>query len=294
MPHTMSTRLEFDAPADSSIEGKIALTYDGASPTDPGPAGTLVRMLIAQLSQDEATLKQTVTEKTLANGKPQAPGKDINVTLKDTQYEGDDKNTAVILTDLLIDGQANQMPFVLFKEPSGWKVDMNASVERMMGGSMEQLTSALEEGMKQMAQGMQGMMEGMGQAMSEAFGSMGAPVGQESTHPDVVGFVESLRTTLALNWRVCLDEDRFAVASPELIKDVLDAFLEAIVKASRTGWIDQLESIQTLDIRKEFEPKQLKREGDILRYTVGQTEDGRTDFYDRSQAAAALMQALAV
>jgi hypothetical protein len=286
--------MEFDAPADSNIEGKIAFTYDGASPSDPGPAGTLVRMLIAQLGQDEATLKQTVTEKTLANGKPQVPGKDISVTLKDTQYEGDDKSTAVIMADLLIDGQANQMPFVLFKEPSGWKVDMNASIERMMGGSMEQLTSALEEGMKQMAEGMQGMMEGIGQAMSEAFGSTGAPIGEESTHPDAVGFAESLRDTLSLNWRICLDEDRFAVASPELVKDLLDALLEGITKASRTGWMDQLETIQTLDIRKEYEAKQLKRVVDVLRYTVGSTEDGRADYFDRGVITTALMQALAV
>src|SRR5207253_6956963 len=83
----MSTRMEFEPLAEWPIKGTISLTYDGASPDDPGPAGALVRMLIAQLSNDEAGLKAAATARTLSMGKPTPPGKDLVVKFKEAQIE---------------------------------------------------------------------------------------------------------------------------------------------------------------------------------------------------------------
>ena len=293
----MSTRLEFEPAADWNMQGKVSLTYEGASPTDPGPAGALVHMLIAQLSQDEAGLKATVTERTLAMGKPTPPGKDITVKLQEAQLEGDDKAIALVPTELLIDGQANQMPFILFKEASGWKVDMAASMERMMGGSMEQLTNALEDGMKQMAEGMKGVMEGMGEAMSQALGSSGESTegdGSEPTHPDLAAFRQRMIDRLSTHWRVRADESALAACSPDLLKDALDALFGGILEvgANTDAGLGKLDAVRMLEIKKGYGPKRIEREGTTLVYEIGETEDGRSDFYDSSAIVAPLAEAL--
>src|SRR2546430_2558911 len=126
-------------------------------------------MLIAQLSQDEAGLKAAGTERTLAMGKPSPPGKDHNIKLKPPQFEGGGQTTAVVPAELMVDAQPQELPFIVLKEPDGWKVDMPATMERMLGGTMEELTRALKAGMQQMAEGLKGVMEGMGEAMAKGF-----------------------------------------------------------------------------------------------------------------------------
>lgn len=293
----MSTTLQFEPAADWNINGTISFTYEGASPTDPGPAGTLLKMFIAQLSQDMETLKTVVSERTLAMGKPSAPGKELSVKVKEPQYEGDDKNVAVVPADLMVDGQPQELPFILNKDETGWKVDMVSTMERMMGGSMDMLTNALEEGMKQMAEGMKGVMEGMGEAMSQAFGGSGdstAALDSASTNPDLAAFKKKLVDHLQMLWMVRADEDAFEYSSPELLQDVLNALFSGIVEVGATAesGTGMLNAVTGLEIKKESGPKRIDREATALIYVVGETEDGRADYYHSGESADALNSAL--
>lgn len=292
----MSTTLQFEPAADWNINGTISFTYEGAEPTDPGPAGALLRMFIAQLSQDMDTLKTVVSERTLAMGKPSAPGKDLSVKIKEPTYEGDDKNVAVVPADLMVDGQPQELPFIVNKEETGWKVDMVSTMERMMGGSMDMLTNALEEGMKQMAEGMKGMMEGMGEAMSQAFGSSdsGAALDAVPTHPDLAAFRQKMIDHLGLHWSVKADEDAFAVCNPELLQDVLNALFSGIVEVGATAdsGTGMLSAVHEIEFQKDHGFKRLEREGDRLIYIVGETDDGRGDFFHSGESAEALNSAL--
>jgi hypothetical protein len=293
----MSTTLQFDPAPDWNIDGKITLTYEGASPDDSGPAGAILRMMIAQLSQDKEALKNAVTENTLSTmGQPNAPGKDLSVKFKSPQFEGDDQNTAVLPAELLVDGQPQELPFITVKEDSGWKVDMPATLQRLMGGSMEQLTAAFEEGMKQMAEGMKGVMEGMGEAMSEAFGGSGdstQSLDSEPSHPVLAEFRRNMIDQLGMHWIVRADEDAFATSNPELLQDALDTLFKGIVEVSQTDeGTGRLNAMDTLEIRKEHGPKRIDREGITLIYDIGETEDGRADLYHGADVVAPLAQAL--
>jgi hypothetical protein len=294
----MSTTLQFDPAADWKIDGKITLTYEGASPTDTGPAGALMRMMIAQLSQDKEALKAAVTENTIASmGEPTSPGKDLNVKVKEAQFEGDDKNTAIVPADLLVDGQPQELPFVIVKEESGWKVDMQATMQKLLGGSMEMLTTALEEGMKQMAEGMQGVMEGMGEAMSQAFNGSGESaeaLDAVPSHPDLAAFRQKLIDHLGLHWTVKADEDAFAVSSPELLQDVLSALFSGIVDVGATNdsATAMLNKVREIEFQKDRGFKRLEREFDKLIYNVGETDDGRGDYFHSGESSAALTSAL--
>lgn len=291
----MSTTLQFDPAADWNIDGKITLTYEGASPTDTGPAGALLRMMIAQLSQDKEGLKAAVTENTIASmGQPNAPGKDLNVKVKEAQFEGDDKNTAIVPADLLVDGQPQELPFVIVKEESGWKVDMPATMQKLMGVSMEQLGAAFEEGMKQMAEGMKGVMEGVGEALSQAFNGSGESADAVPTNPDLAAFRQKLIDHLDLHWTVKADEDAFAVCNPELLQDVLSALFSGIADVGITNesGMEMLKKVREIEFQKDHGFKRFEREFDKLIYNVGETDDGRGDYFHSGESSAALKSAL--
>src|SRR3954464_100976 len=91
MPGIMPTTYSVDMSkwAGTDVTGPITVTYDGASPADPGPAGVVLRMLMAQASNDEAGLRACVTAKTMEMGKPAVPGKELTVNIGAPAEEGD-------------------------------------------------------------------------------------------------------------------------------------------------------------------------------------------------------------
>ena len=291
----MSKTLQFQPAPDWNITGTINFTYEGAEPTDKGPAGALLRMFLCQLGQDEAGLKNVVTEQTFSMGKPSAPGKELSVKVKEPQYETEDKLTAVVPADLMVDGQPQELPFIVLNQEGTWKVDMPATMQRLMGGSMELLTNALEEGMKQMAEGMKGVMEGMGEAMSQAFAGGDSPtaLSAEPTHPDLIAFRQEMLDRLSIKWEIRADENAFAVCNPELLKDALDSLFAGIMKLSKLpGGIDKLEAVVALEIQKSSTSKDINRLSHTLIYAIGETEDGRADFFDNANVTQALAMAL--
>jgi hypothetical protein len=136
--------------AGTDVTGPLTVAYDGATPTDPGPAGVVLRMLIAQASNDEAGLRACVTAKTMEMGKPAVPGKALSVHLSPATEEGDRQ---IVNAKLSADGADQEVAFILIQEAGDWRVDMPLTIERLMGGSMQQFSEMLEQGMKQMADG---------------------------------------------------------------------------------------------------------------------------------------------
>lgn len=168
----MATTLNVDMAkwAGTDTTGPITFTYEGSSPADPGPAGAVIRMMIAQVTNDSEAMKEAVTAGTLEMGKPALPGKTTTANLGAVTYEGE---TAVVPGKLNADGTDQEVTFLVVKEEGTWKVDMRATIERLMGGSMEQLTALMEQGMKTMADSMSAAMGGLGEGMNEAFGGRG-------------------------------------------------------------------------------------------------------------------------
>jgi hypothetical protein len=98
---------------------------------------------------------------------------------------------------------------------------------------------------------------------------------------------------MGMHWTIRADEDAFASSSPELLADVLDSLFSGIreIGATDSGG-NTLNAMQQLQMKKESGPKRIEREGLTLIYVVGETEDGRADFYDSSAVVAPLTSAL--
>jgi hypothetical protein len=210
----MSTTLEFPAELfpDKNFDGPVTLTYSGASPTDVGPAGRVMDMIIAQTVGDRDALARVVTPQSLEMCKVEPPGRQLVAELGETTYEGDDQSTAIVQGKVSADGNETQMAFVVVKQPDGrWLVDMSATIDRLMGGSMEALMKGMGEAMGQ-------AMGALGEGMAKAFGgALGAtdvsseqggamPVEQpEDTTPNdppLPEFERWLADRFGVNWKV--------------------------------------------------------------------------------------------
>lgn len=146
----------------------VTLTYEGVSESDAGPAAAVLRMVIAQAKGDADALKEIVTEKTLEMSRSQNIGSQVEMIVKGTKIEGD---TATVTAELKSDGMGQELPVIVVKQAGRWRVDMHATIEKLMGGM--DIAAALEQGMKQMAEGMGKVMEQMAKGASAAFGGQG-------------------------------------------------------------------------------------------------------------------------
>jgi hypothetical protein len=142
-----------------------SLIAEGADPTDSGPAGAVLRLMIGILKQDNAEcLKELASSMKPEGGPPPVSSGHATVKIGEITYEGADK--AIVPADSTIGTEAQSMPFVVVKEQAGWRVDMNQTMERMMGPMME----ALQQGMKQVGEAMGAAMQGIAEGMAEAMG----------------------------------------------------------------------------------------------------------------------------
>jgi hypothetical protein len=155
---------------DKQYDRPVTLTYSGGDPAD-GPAGRIIDMIIAQTKGDRDALARTVTPQSLEMCRCEPPGQKLAVDLGQTTYEGEGQSTAIVQAKVSADGNETQMNFVVAKQPDGkWLVDMAATIDRLMGGSMEQLGAAMEQAMKGMGEAMGKAMSALGEGVSKAFG----------------------------------------------------------------------------------------------------------------------------
>src|SRR5262245_5833202 len=76
-------------------DGPILFTYGGVNPDDPGPAGRLMKALIAQAWGDREALSRVATARTMEMGQAKAPGQRIGVEVGEAQFEGDSQDASV-------------------------------------------------------------------------------------------------------------------------------------------------------------------------------------------------------
>jgi hypothetical protein len=156
-----------------------SLTAEGGDPTDSGPAGAVLRLMIGILKQDnEVCLKELASTMKPEGGPPPVSSSHATVKIGPITYEGPDK--AIVPADAVVGTEPQSLPFVTVKEATGWKVDMDQTMERMMGPMME----ALQDGMKQVGEAMGAAMEGLADGIGEAMGGGGAkkPIEEKPKH----------------------------------------------------------------------------------------------------------------
>jgi hypothetical protein len=288
--------------AGTDVTGPITLTYDGATPADPGPSGTVARMLEAQVSNDTEGMKASVTEATLKMGRPTVPGKDLVAHIGAATADGD---RHVVPCKMSADGNEQEIAFVVVTENGGLRVDMNATIERMMGVSMTDLGAMMEEGMKQMAEGMSTAMQGLGEGIAEAFGASEpaeqSPRDLVPAHPDLAGFRQEIIDMLGVRWNVDAEWDSFGASeqalgeSNGLLAEPLHHAVQGVERLAKGGGsrITQLDAVEEFRVRANPGGRSMvERDGRRVTYSIAQDDDGRLTAMDPSEFGRALAREL--
>jgi hypothetical protein len=138
---------------------------------------TLQKFLDAGQRRDEQALKACLSRRTLESGQFDPAGPEgVRCELGEGQMDGE---TAIIPLKLIpLDAPADAppamvMPCVMLNEDGQWKLDLPATMERMMGGG-------IDAAMEQVATVMSTAMEGVGQALADGLGQV---MGGGSTGP---------------------------------------------------------------------------------------------------------------
>src|SRR5688500_8086105 len=138
------------------------------------------RFVEAVSTKDTATMRGLMSAESLASGQfdDGGPPEGVRFTIGDGRMEGD---VAVIAAhgkaDVPVEGQPSEMKMeiVMVAEADGWKVCLGRTMDRMFGGSVEQV-------METMAEGLRGAMEGVGEALGEGLkGAFGDSETEEET-----------------------------------------------------------------------------------------------------------------
>jgi len=144
-------------------------------PDVPQEAVTVLKSFLdAMQRSDMAGMTACITRKSLESAQFSGPPEGVRFVMGDGQME--DGQAIIMLKGYPLDAPADgepmmQMPTVLVQEDGQWKVDINATTDRMMGGAMQ-------DAMEQIADGMSQAVDAVGAAMSDAFGGS-TPSGED-------------------------------------------------------------------------------------------------------------------
>jgi len=137
-----------------------------SSPVPAQAVEVLRTFLDADLRKDEAVMKACLTRETLESGRFHGGPEDMTYELGEGRMEG---AVAVIPVKAVANhpsesGPASmELPCIMVQEEGEWKFDLAGTMERMMGGAMEQA-------MGQVAEVMSEAMEGVGKAIADGLG----------------------------------------------------------------------------------------------------------------------------
>lgn len=154
-----------------------ALRIEGASIHDQGPEGAVARFLDACSRDDEDGARANLTLNSQEGFNINAgPRGTFGARVEEIQLDGEDVIVPVTLASE--DGEQT-LPFLVRFEGAGWLVDMEATMERLLGCNPNEL-------LESMGQAMAGGMEAMGEALATGLGAMtGATL--DSPPGDTVG-----------------------------------------------------------------------------------------------------------
>ena len=142
---------------------------------DPGARGAVARFLDACAREDESAARAVLTAGSQDGFNIHAgPTGDISARLGEEAEDGDFRLVPVTLG---ADGEEQEMPFLVREEEGEWRVDMSATMERVMGFDPEDLVESMGQamagGMEAMGEALAGGFQAMGDAMSSAFSGGG-------------------------------------------------------------------------------------------------------------------------
>jgi hypothetical protein len=155
----MSSKITFKTT--SGEDGSIAC--DGATPSDRSPAGAVLRLIMAILRKDEPAMRQELVAMPEGGPPPGPPSTHATVKVKETTYETPDK--ALVPTESVAADQPQDMTFIVVRQGDAWKVDINESIERMMGAMMNVMREGMEAVGQAMGEAMTQAMKGIGEAL---------------------------------------------------------------------------------------------------------------------------------
>ncbi|MCX7050043.1 MAG: hypothetical protein NTX50_31740 [Candidatus Sumerlaeota bacterium] len=139
----------------------------------------LDRFLNASLRRDEEAMKSCVTRKTLELGKMHTQGPEgVRFIKGDARMEGDNAVMPIkaIRNDAPDDEEAvMEMDCVMAREDGEWKFDLLTTMDRLMGGSLDEVVNAMTS---QMAEAMKGVGEALAGGMQEAFGQISSAISE--------------------------------------------------------------------------------------------------------------------
>lgn len=282
----------------------VTLTYEGVTESHTGPAAMVLKMIIAQAKGDTEALKQVVTDKTMEMARAQSMGSHVELKIGNVTVDGD---TATVQADVKSDGQGQELPIIVVKQEGQWRVDMAATIEKLMGGL--DLAAMMEEGMKQMAQGMSQAMEGIGEAMKGAFEGMssaGKASGCASSDLELAPFASEFRDATQLDWAFTGHWSGFEAAdernntSPDdrnaLFMQLTPPLTQAVVEVTQdpdfASALQPIQGIHFLWTGKPAGGKDVEIVGDLLWYTIGETDSGHPVIWETDDLAQSLRSLL--
>lgn len=119
----------------------VTLSWEGAEPRDAGPAGTVVRMMIAQMAGHQAATRDEVTAGSWDMVKVGPLGTVVRIVCKPATFHGE--CSAVLPTTIHYDDNVQELAFVLCVERGRWKIDLMATIEQAMGGILDEAAAAV-------------------------------------------------------------------------------------------------------------------------------------------------------
>ena len=190
--------------------------------------------LDASHRNDMAGMTGCLTRQSRESGQPLSPPEGLRFAIGESHMEG--VQAVITIKGFPLDGPADappamELPCLLVQEEGLWKIDISATMERMMG----QLTDA----MQQVAQGMGKAMEQVGQAISTAL-SGGAGSGSDDASWDQASLTPEAdelsplpemtrlpKTTLAVTYAIGTDvpvefdlSQAFSHLAPDQVNDM--------------------------------------------------------------------------
>jgi len=158
----------------------MTFSITGASADDRGPAGCVVRFILAGEARDSAAAAAELHPDCLAkiSGEVKSPPDILSVALDEPIPVDDWMHIPARLGGL--DGTEQRFVFVVRPVDDRWGVDLDESLKATFGGDpLEMMGDALREAVAPLGEAM----DAMGNALGQAFNGMSSDTSSDNTHP---------------------------------------------------------------------------------------------------------------
>lgn len=240
---------------------------DAARPE--GPAEVVRAFIRAAVNdKDEAAVRALLTKASLESGSFNAPpdADKMQIEFGEAREENGEWTVPVTITNHADPDQPPMtMPFAPVVEDGLWKIDMNRTMERLFGGSMQAMVEGIAEGMSQ-------AMQGIGEAMAAAFsGFSDEAIGRlpDDASPEFADAVRALESgdlahevatvseALGAEFHVGVDWSTLG-GDPALVAEMLEKGVRPVCEALRRACTDEATKA---NLRRQMSAVELRNGG---------------------------------